>query len=60
MKRYKPLFEDIQANQIAKELIKAGYKKAGFKRVNFKTIPFGDYEVKQLKIYGLNVITVLP
>ena len=45
---------------IAKKLVAAGLKKATTKRENFQTINVGDYEAKNVKIYGLNKIVVTP
>lgn len=45
---------------IAKILNKAGLEKAGYKRVNFQDVPVGNHEIRHLKVYGLNCITVLP
>jgi hypothetical protein len=33
---------------------------AGFQRKNFQTTLVGDFEVRKLKVYGLNTITILP
>jgi hypothetical protein len=53
-------FLNITAQQIGRILSSAGLEKAGTKRENFKTSIIGDYEVRHLKIYGLDMITVTP
>lgn len=46
--------------QIAKELVKAGFKKATTKRENFQTVFVGDYTARHLKSFGMNVIMICP
>ena len=53
-------FLNITAQQIGKILSSAGLEKKGTKRKNFQTSATGDYEVRHLKIYGLDMITVTP
>jgi hypothetical protein len=50
----------ITAQQIGKILSNAGLKKIGTRRENFQTSVVGDYEVRHLRLYGLDAITVNP
>lgn len=52
--------EEIQASQVAKDLIKHGYKKYEIKRINFQNVPEGDYTIQTLNKYGNNLIMIAP
>lgn len=52
--------QSVSAQQIGKLLKKAGFTKATTKRIDFETINVGHYEIRHLKSYGLDVITILP
>jgi hypothetical protein len=56
----KEVTSQLSVQQISKRLIKAGLKKSGYKRVDFKTIPVGDYDIRHIKMYGINKIVVQP
>ena len=52
--------QSITPQQVGRLLKKSGLKKATTERINFQTHFVGHYEVRHLKKWGLNVITVLP
>jgi hypothetical protein len=50
--------ESVQAKQIYKELLQAGFKRYKTDRVNFKNVESGDYDLKQVNKYGINAIMI--